>query len=96
MPVTGLKAPGSRAVRFDLDPRSAMEVWFCLCASLHCEETTTKQRALVAGLLPQFGRAIAATKFVDYETLLQFQRELAQKPAPAPLDVVMQRLSEGH
>lgn len=96
MAITGLKAPGNRKVRLDLDPRSAMEIWFCLCASLYCDETTTNQRALVAGLLPQFGRAIAATHFVNYETLLQFQRELAQKPAPPSLDAVMHRLSEGH
>ena len=95
MPITPRVAPGHRKVRLDLDPRSALDVWFCLAASLHCDETTMKQRALVAGLLPQFGRALAQTGFCSYELLLQFQRELAQKPAPPALDAVMQRLSEG-
>lgn len=94
MGITPRVAPGHRKVRIDLDPRSAMDVWFALACSLHCDETTTKQRALVAGLLPQFGRAIAQTGFCSYELLLQLQRELAQKPAPPALDVVMQRLAE--
>lgn len=89
MPIIPRTAPGVKMVRFDLDPRSATEVWFALACSLHADETTTGMRTTVAGLLPQFARAIAATGFVEYATLLQFQKHLTEKPAPPALDVAL-------
>lgn len=93
MPITGHHVPGARAVRFELDPRTALDIWFALAASLQAEETTSVQRATVAGMLPQFKRAIVATGFVTAQFLEDYQRHLATKPAPPPLDVIVRKIA---
>ncbi|MBZ5560156.1 MAG: hypothetical protein LAO77_23105 [Acidobacteriia bacterium] len=91
-PIVGGRAPGYRAVRFELDPRTALHVVFHLMASVQAEETTMASRMTVAGLIPQLQRAVAATGVISLETLQQFQRHLLAKPAARPLDDVIRQL----
>jgi len=92
MKITGIAAPGARLVRLDLDPRTAMDVFFHLAASLHAEETTIASRTHIAALLPSLKRAIVATGVCCHATLDGLQKHLASKPAPAPLDVAVGKL----
>ncbi len=71
---------------FELDPRTALDVFFHLASSMHCEETTRASRIHVAALLPQLRRALVTTGVVKGETLDQLQAHIMRKPAPPPLD----------
>lgn len=86
MSISGLRVPGKRAVLFELDPHTALDVFFHLAASLHCEETTTASRIHVAGLLPQLRRALVNTGVVRGETLDALQAAIRSKPAPPAID----------
>jgi hypothetical protein len=96
MPITGWTRPGHRQIRFDLDPRTALDVLFALMASLHAEETTQQQRITVAGMLPQYKRALVSTGIVSMQLLTDFEKHLLSKPAPPPLDAVIRDLVGGH
>jgi hypothetical protein len=86
MSITGIKAPGARLVCFELDPRTALDVWFHLAASLHTEETTVHSRIVVASLLPPLRRAIVTTGIASGEALDALHAHLMRKPAPDALD----------
>lgn len=92
MIIHGLKAPGARAVVLELDPRTALDVFFHLASSMHCEETTVSSRIHVAALLPQLRRALVTTGIVAGETLDQLQAHLMRKPAPPALDTAIASL----
>jgi hypothetical protein len=84
--ITGVNAPGARLVCFELDPRTALMVWFHLAASLHAEETTTSSRISIAALLPGLKRAIVTTGFAGAAELDALHAHLMGKPAPEALD----------
>lgn len=86
MAIHGIKAPGARLVCFELDPRSALMVWFHLAASLHTEETTVASRIAIAGLLPALRRALVTTGYVGAPELDALHAHLMGKPAPEALD----------
>jgi hypothetical protein len=89
MGIEGFRRPGYRAVHFELDPRSALDVFFALVASQHAEETTTQIRTTVGALIPQFKRALAQTNVVSLQFLNDAERQILSKPAPKALDVVI-------
>lgn len=89
MSIGGVRRPGARLVVFELDPRTALDVFFHLASSMHCEETTRSSRIHVAGLLPQLRRALVDTGIVRGETLDELQQHLMRKPAPPPIDDVI-------
>lgn len=92
MPARGLLAPGVRLIRFDLDARTALDVYFALAASKHCEETTLQQRTVVAGLLPSLKRELVRLNVVSQRMLDDYDRHLLSKPCPPPLDAVIRGL----
>jgi hypothetical protein len=93
--ISGLTVPGRRSVCFELDPRSALDVWFHLQASLHSPATTRASRVHIAGLLPQLQRACVATGVVTDETCRQLIAALLADPAPPPIDDAVAALTKG-
>jgi len=93
MPITGFKRPGARMIRFDLDPRTALDLLFALMASMHADETTQQQRITVAGMIPQYKRALVTTGVVSMQLLDDFEQHLLSKPAPPPLDAVIRQIA---
>jgi len=91
MPIAGFRVPGGRHVVITLDPRTALDVYFSLAAAKFCDETTLQQRLTVAGLLPQFKRALVATNIVSAHLLDDYDRQLQRKPTPPPLDTIIAR-----
>lgn len=94
MPIQGLRRPGARGVFLQLDPRAALDLYFALAAAKYCEETTHQQRVTVAGLLPQFKRALVATNIVSQRLLDDYDRQMLARPIPPPLDVTIRRLQK--
>lgn len=86
MKVHGLALPGRRGVVFELDPKTALFVWFHLQSSMHGEITTRASRLIVAGLLPQLQRAVLATGVVSQAELDGVIRAIQANPAPPPID----------
>lgn len=86
MKIHGLSLPGRRGVVFELDPKTALFVWFHLQSSMHGEITTRASRMVVAGVLPQLQRAVLATGIVGQAELDGVIAAIQANPAPAPLD----------
>jgi hypothetical protein len=86
MAIRALTAPGAKVIQFRIDPRTALDVFFALCAAQHAEETTRQQRLTVVGILPQLQRALVESGVVSAPVLHAFRQELLKKPAPPPLD----------
>lgn len=95
MSIKGLRVAGRRLVVFELDPRTALDVWFHLHASLHSQSTTRASRIAIAGMLPQLERAVVATGVIDAETCRQLVRVMLSEPAPPPLDDAVAGLTKG-
>ena len=90
MPITGVHAPGARLVIWQLDPRTALDLYFCLAAAKFCDETTVQQRLTAASVLPQFKRALVRTNIVSQRLLDDYDRQLASKPMAPPLDRIVE------
>ena len=94
MSIHGFRAAGRHAVVFELDPRTALDVFFHLACSMHCEETTDASRIHIAALLPSLRRALVVTGVVAGDTLDQLQHHLLRKPAPPSLDQQIRAMSQ--
>lgn len=96
MPVKGIRSPGVNVIRLNLEPRVALDVYFSLMASTHCEETTLQQRITVSGLAEQLKRALSESGFVARQVLDDYQKHLLGKPAPPPLDAAIKAYIGDH
>lgn len=86
MSIKGFRDPGRHCVVFELDPRTALDVFFHLACSMHGEETTVASRIHIAALLPSLRGALVRTGIVAGHTLDELQAHLMRKPAPPAID----------
>jgi len=93
--IHGLALPGRKGVVFELDPKTALFVWFHLQGSMHSEVTTRASRIIVAGVLPQLQRAVLATGVVSAAELEGVIAAIQSKPAAPSLDDTVAALKGG-
>jgi hypothetical protein len=84
--IHGLQLPGRRGVVFELDPKTALFVWFHLQGSMQTDVTTRASRIIVAGVLPQLRRAVLQTGIVGADELDAVTRQLLSQPSKPTLD----------